>query len=478
MNQFTVRTKLLSALPAAALILLSIFSTRTHSAVFTLTSNLDVIDAAPGDGLCATPSKTCTLRAAIQEANASPGFDEIRLPPDKYSLKLRGGVVDDTAASGDLDIREPLWMRRDPQFPPSAIGVEISDEGFVLFAHDGERVFDIDTGNSSVPVHFENVLIEFGKAHDALGGGAVLVRPGSSVLFERSVLYANGAAARGNAMAVYGAAELRESRVFDNHRTGNTRPGEGGGAFYVADGALLKLSDVVVDSNSHCSGGAILAHRNSVVTIARSNVGENSADNYPGCISAQQIGGEFALDGPVAMRIDDSTLRSVLQLLDARGGAQIDFNHVTVAPDSVRSELRLHDVSSKLRIGNSVWAKNADVSTCNAPEGGIISLGGNVFVQSPLCDTAFANNDVTVSTLALEELRLALPGDEIQMFTRTVFAPIRGSAPIDNGLMALCSDADAARTRRPIAGSVLTPARCDSGAIEWPPTSVLLDGFE
>ncbi len=460
------------------LALFFIVNARTHAAIFNLDSNLDAVDAAPGDGLCATASKTCTLRAAIQEANASPGFDEIRLRPDKYSLKLRGGVVDDTAASGDLDIREPLWIRRDPQFPPGAIAVEISDLGFLLHAPDGERVFDINTGNSSVPVHFENVLIEFGTAHDALGGGAVLVRAGSSVLFESSVLYANGADARGNAMAVYGSAEMRESRVFDNHRSWNSRPGEGGGAFYVADGASLHLSDTVVESNTHCSGGAILAHGASVVTIVRSNIGENTTANIPGCAAAQQVGGELALDGAVTMRISDSTLRSVEQLLEARGGAQIDFNHVTVAPDSTWSEVRLHDVSSKLRIGNSVWAKNAAESTCNAPAGSVISLGGNVFMDSPLCNAALARNDVTVSTLALAALFIDLPGDTIRMFTRTVFAPQRGSAAIDNGLTTLCSAADAAGTARPIAGSFLTPARCDSGAIEWPPTSMLLNGFE
>jgi hypothetical protein len=453
-------------------------SASAHAALFQVDSKLDVVDAMPGDGLCATATNTCTLRAAIQEANASPGFDEVRLPPDSYLLNLRGGVVDDTAVSGDLDILEPLWLRADPQFPVIAFGVQISDDGFVLHSADGERVFDINTGNSSVPVRFENVLIGFGKAHDALGGGAVLVHSGSSVLFERSVLYANGADARGNAMAVYGVAQMRQSRVFDNHRSWNSRPGEGGGAFYVADGASLKLVDVTVDGNNHCSGGAILALGDAVLTIVRSNIGGNSADNLGGCISSQQLGGEFALAGAVSLRIEDSTLNPVVSLLDARGGAQIELSHVTVAPDSVRSEMALHDASTHLAIGNSVWARNTGASTCSAPVGGVVSLGGNIFLQSPVCQLALASNDVTVSALQLEEVILAAADDGTQMFARTVFAPKRGSPLIDNGLTALCSQQDEASIARPIAGSALSPARCDSGAIEWPPTSLRLDGFE
>ena len=51
--------------------------------MFTVINALDLGDANPGDGICdiAPPSHVCTLRAAIQEANALPGADEIVLPP-------------------------------------------------------------------------------------------------------------------------------------------------------------------------------------------------------------------------------------------------------------------------------------------------------------------------------------------------------------------------------------------------------------
>jgi CSLREA domain-containing protein len=39
---------------------------------FTVTSTIDAVDAVPGDGVCATAANQCTLRAAIQEANATP----------------------------------------------------------------------------------------------------------------------------------------------------------------------------------------------------------------------------------------------------------------------------------------------------------------------------------------------------------------------------------------------------------------------
>ena len=43
----------------------------------TVNSNLDTGDASPGNGICADSNGICTLRAAIQEANASAGADTI-----------------------------------------------------------------------------------------------------------------------------------------------------------------------------------------------------------------------------------------------------------------------------------------------------------------------------------------------------------------------------------------------------------------
>jgi CSLREA domain-containing protein len=47
------------------------------NATFTVNSSGDQSDVTPGDGICATSGATCTLRAAIQEANALPGSDTI-----------------------------------------------------------------------------------------------------------------------------------------------------------------------------------------------------------------------------------------------------------------------------------------------------------------------------------------------------------------------------------------------------------------
>ncbi|MFL5801814.1 MAG: Calx-beta domain-containing protein, partial [Roseiflexaceae bacterium] len=68
-------------------------------------STLDQRDANPGDGSCSsTPSSKCTLRAAIQEANASAGVpDTISLPAGVYTL-TRVGANEDAALTGDLNI--------------------------------------------------------------------------------------------------------------------------------------------------------------------------------------------------------------------------------------------------------------------------------------------------------------------------------------------------------------------------------------
>ena len=77
----------------------------------TVDSNVDEVDGFPGDGRCMTDSGTCTLRAAIQEANAfsNSGPHWIFLPADLYVMRLGAvGATEDGGWSGDLDIRSSV----------------------------------------------------------------------------------------------------------------------------------------------------------------------------------------------------------------------------------------------------------------------------------------------------------------------------------------------------------------------------------
>lgn len=64
---------------------------------FTVDSIEDAHDAAPGDGICASTIGACTLRAAIEEANATPGQDLIEVPAGHYMLTLGQLEVLDSA---------------------------------------------------------------------------------------------------------------------------------------------------------------------------------------------------------------------------------------------------------------------------------------------------------------------------------------------------------------------------------------------
>jgi CSLREA domain-containing protein len=63
-----------------------------------------VSDANPGNGVCETAAgnTVCTLRAAIEEANALAGDDTIILPPDYYRLTQVNGL--NINITGDLTI--------------------------------------------------------------------------------------------------------------------------------------------------------------------------------------------------------------------------------------------------------------------------------------------------------------------------------------------------------------------------------------
>src|SRR5437870_8829452 len=95
---------------AAALAFGSLSTPRTARATtLVVNSTDDAPDAVPGDGICATLSGVCTLRAAIMEANQLPGAHTVTLPAGTYRLTIPG-TSEQYALTGDLDILGELFI--------------------------------------------------------------------------------------------------------------------------------------------------------------------------------------------------------------------------------------------------------------------------------------------------------------------------------------------------------------------------------
>lgn len=62
----------------------------------------DTVDHDHTDGMCADASGECSLRAAVQQANASGGGTIVLAKKAAYALVLQG--ESDDAATGDLDV--------------------------------------------------------------------------------------------------------------------------------------------------------------------------------------------------------------------------------------------------------------------------------------------------------------------------------------------------------------------------------------
>jgi CSLREA domain-containing protein len=120
---------------------------------FTVDSEADLPDAHPGDDQCATSAGECTLRAAVQEANAD-GVANVLVPRGTYLLTRHG--LDDDASHGDLVIT----------FRGELMGAGL---GKTTVDGDGaDRVFDVHQGAEGTISHLG---IRHGSATDGPGGG-------------------------------------------------------------------------------------------------------------------------------------------------------------------------------------------------------------------------------------------------------------------------------------------------------------------
>jgi hypothetical protein len=107
-------------------------ASQVHAANFQVNTALDLRDSNIADGACATVQSTCSLRAAVEQANVLDGNDVIEIPVGDYNLNLTG-ANEDASASGDLDIS-------------SNIAFIATDAATTRIIGSGDRVFDVQLG--------------------------------------------------------------------------------------------------------------------------------------------------------------------------------------------------------------------------------------------------------------------------------------------------------------------------------------------
>jgi len=234
-----------------------------HAATFVVDTTADTVDADTSDGICRDSGGACSLRAAIQQANALAGDDTIQLSAATYALSIAGG--DDLASSGDLDITGNLTLTG------AATASTIIDGGGV------DRVLDIDpSGAGGVNVTITNLTVRGGNAGEAGGG----IRNFGTLSLNNVTLTANSSGINGGGLFNRGTLTLTNSTV-----SGNTAGADGGG-IYNGSGSTLTLTASTLSGNSANStsrnGGGLFNASGATATLTNVTVSGNSANSGGG----------------------------------------------------------------------------------------------------------------------------------------------------------------------------------------------------
>jgi predicted outer membrane repeat protein len=266
-------------------------TTYTATVFFEINSDLDGVDRAIGDGVCRTSTGSCTLRGAIQEANADPGPDFVRFHRYLGGATLSTpGVLENGSATGDLDITDDLVLSG------PAPGVSARVDGGNL-----DRVFQL-VGHPSVT--FTDIEITGGKLPPGYGNGAGILVSGGTLHLSEASIHDNTTAAWGGGVHVSTGARLDttlESSSYQVYISNNHA--DVGGGISGDPSSTIDVTMAWVATNSARQGGGIAAagalqladssvHQNSA-TVSGGGIFATGSSNLQGAMVTSNTAGEF-----------------------------------------------------------------------------------------------------------------------------------------------------------------------------------------
>ena len=408
---------------AALLFAPHVFAVQT----FTVNSTLDGIDDDTSDGVCHTAANTCTLRAAIMQANRSSGAGvTIMLPAGTFTL-TRPAANSDGEDNGDLNLTAPV--SGDPVI--AIIGAGASRT--IIDANQIDRVFHVEQFRTAT---ISAVTLRNG--YSDMGGGIVNV----GTLTLDHVIVTSNYATEGGGISNQGYLTVQDSSVVFNI-AGITAGG-------IVNSTSMDLSASTIAFNTAIYGGGLYNVGDVALTdstIASNQATENGGGIYDSGTSANIYNSTIAYND--ANSNADST--------GYGGGAYIVSG----------ATLNLHN---SLVVGNYVRGDPQLRNDCYG-DGTLVPYGRNLTTTIGDCKVATSSNWALLNSLSLLGPLQNNGGP-----TQTI-ALLSGSNAINAGIA--CVDANG----NPILADQRGLARivgsaCDVGAYEFDPDRIFASGFE
>ncbi len=375
---------------------------------FQVNSTADLADMALGDGICMASNGHCTLRAAIQESNASADMETIYLPSGTITMTLNGRD-EDLAATGDFDIRNPVTI------------IGAGRDATKIEGNFVDRIFE--QSDSTADLDLQHLTLTGG---DVFGNGGGILSRADLSLYEVTIL----------------------SNFADN-----------GGGIYSERGRV-EISNTTIDSNvANFDGGAGLYISNTLSTLARNIYIQQSA-----IVRNNSLGNGSGLyqDGRNTFVVITSTTFSQNGMA-FEGGAiyhtdgQITLNNVTIADNQTNGGSAIVNLNNgtTFQIENSIIGFNLNAgSNCSGvlldSQGSNINYDNSCF-SDPLDQLT---TDPMLGTLDYHD------GTTLNYDLQA------GSPAIDMGNVFTCEYHDQRGVRMLIDGTIDGTNRCDIGAHE------------
>jgi CSLREA domain-containing protein len=445
----------------------AIVSVEVGHSHFDVDTTIDAHDASPGDGVCRARKNVCSLRAAIEEANALGGRQWVHTPTGTYTLSL-----------GTINVTDQVTVRGE-----SANGVHIDGGGW--------RAFWIEALRSD----FDELTIA--GAHGEGGGGAFYVARGAELKLLDVVVTGNTAnGGPGAGLRNDGTTTVLRSRFSDND---NSFDGICGGGVTARGGAIgnigtLRMYRSSITDNRAIRGGGLA--NTGLAVISNTTFSGNLSRGGGGAIINQVSSNT----GPGRLHLAFSTLTENEANVPCRGGSG------SGEPEERRVGGGLYN-TGVATVGSSIVAQNIDHRVSSDPHyapdcwsgqlGGILgkltSAGRNVWGElNGTCNLRYPNglayDDCEPAQVGLAGCFIQ-PGDQILRdkwgtpdvpldaeFGVLVGFPVPahsisatspavdfgGSLPLEFVFLS-CPDSDQLHRIRPVGGAGV----CDAGAWEW-----------